>query len=55
MTRLPLKRARIWRRWRLGQATTRNPWPKLERLRCDRHEPDADCRLHAEDGCLSLA
>lgn len=38
---------------RLGQALKSNPFPRLKRLRRDRHEPDASCWLHGETSCLA--
>jgi protein-L-isoaspartate(D-aspartate) O-methyltransferase len=36
----------------LGKALSRGSWPKLTRLRRDRHEPLPSCWLHADAFCL---
>src|SRR5262249_6431196 len=36
----------------LGKALARSPWPKLTRLRRDRHEQLPSCWLHTEAFCL---
>jgi hypothetical protein len=39
---------------RLGEVLKGNPFPRLKRLRRDRHEPDASCWLHGETWCLGM-
>ena len=38
----------------LGQALARNAWPKLARLRRDRHEQVPSCWLHTDTFCLGI-
>ncbi len=38
---------------RLGEALKSNPFPRLKRLRRDRHDPGAPCWLHGETSCLA--
>lgn len=38
---------------RLGEMLKVNPFPRLKRLRRDRHEPDSSCWLHGESSCLA--
>jgi protein-L-isoaspartate(D-aspartate) O-methyltransferase len=38
----------------LGQALMRMPFPRLRRLRRDRHEQSAGCWLHGDSFCLSM-
>jgi protein-L-isoaspartate(D-aspartate) O-methyltransferase len=37
----------------LGKALMRNPFPRITRLRRDRHEAAQECWLHGAGGCLS--
>ena len=39
----------------LGRAMSQSPFPRLQRLRLDTHEPDASCWCHSSRGCWSLA
>jgi protein-L-isoaspartate(D-aspartate) O-methyltransferase len=39
---------------RLGDALRSNPFPRLKRLRRDRHDADASCWLHADTWCLGM-
>ena len=39
---------------RIGQALARNPFPRLQTLRRDAHQPSARCWLHCERFCLGL-
>jgi hypothetical protein len=38
---------------RIGQALARNPFPRIQTLRRDSHEPSAACWLHCDSFCLS--
>lgn len=40
---------------RLAVALRTNPFPRLQRLRRDPHEPESTCWLHAEGACLSVS
>jgi hypothetical protein len=39
---------------RIGQALARNPFPRIQILRRDAHDPSAACWLHCDAFCLSL-
>ena len=39
---------------RIGQALARNPFPRIQTLRRDDHEPSAACWLHCDRFCLGL-
>jgi len=39
---------------RLGEALKRNPFPRLKRLRRDRHEASPSCWLHEDTWCFTL-